>query len=453
MDPRLDADCDIDTEPGKYAPPKAALWIGVYLVLAMVPIAIALAGPLPAPRPFLVEFGVGLGFLGISILALQFVTSGRFRRIAPAFGADVVLQFHRQAGLVAFGLVLAHPILMVVADPDYLEYFDPRVNLLRALALSAVIPIAVALIATSLWRLPTGLNYEWWRVAHGVLALAVVFIGMVHGIQVGHYLDGWWRQGMWVGVLSGAMYLVIHSRVVRPWLMRRRPYEVVSVRSEASDVHTITLSPMNGEPLPFRAGQFVWITLGDTPFTLQQHPFSLSSSEHDATIEVSAKALGDFTETWPGITPGSRAYLEGPYGEFTLDRCAPGAVLVVGGIGVTPALSLLRTMRDTDDPRPVVLLYATERYDDVAFAAEIDELERQVSGLRVIRVPEEPPDDWEGPSGFVDGDLLEAELSETERGFEFYICGPEPMMDAVEGALRQMGVPWRRIYTERFQIV
>jgi predicted ferric reductase len=288
---------------------------------------------------------------------------------------------------------------------------------------------------------------------HGVLSLAIVFIGMVHGIQVGHYLDDWWRQGLWIGMLSGAMYLVVHSRIVRPMLMRRRPYRVASVRAETDDVNTLVLEADGGDRLPFRAGQFAWITLGDSPFSLQQHPFSFSSGEGDPTVEFTAKELGDFTSTWSEVAPGTRAFLEGPYGGFTLDRSAAGIVFLVGGIGVTPAMSMIRTLSDTRDQRPVILFYGIDSCEGVVFGDEIREIAAGELDLRVVLVPENPPDDWSGPSGFIDEEVLEGHLSDDELAYEFFICGPEPLMDTVETALRGFGVPWRRIYTERFQIV
>jgi predicted ferric reductase len=437
----------------KLRPHRIAFWLTAYAILAVAPLAVALFGPLPAPRAFLVEFGVGLGFLGIGILALQFVTSGRFQRIAPVIGADVVLQHHRQAGIIAFGLVLAHPAVLVLSDRKYLEFFDPTVNLLRALALSAVIPAALLLLVTSLWRQETRLRYEWWRAVHGVLSLAVVFIGMVHGIQVGHYVDGPVRIGLWAGVLGGAMYLVVHTRVIRPLRARRRPYEVVAVKPEASDVTTLELRPVCHEGMRYSSGQYAWITLGDTPFSLQQHPFSFVSGEDDPAIAFAAKALGDFTSTWPNVEVGTRVFLEGPFGGFTVDRCAPGAVFVVGGIGVTPAMSVLRTIRSRGDDRRVVLIYAVASLDDVPFAEEIRRMDEAMANLHVVWVPEEPPEDWTRASGLLDGDLIRSIVTPAELELEFFVCGPEPMMDAVESALRDLGVDWRRIYTERFQIV
>lgn len=436
----------------KYNVSRVMPWVGAYLALALTPLVLAMVGPTPEPRPFFVEVGVGLGFVGIGLIGLQFVITGRFRSIAPIFGGDVVLQFHRQIGIVAIGLVLAHPAVLIASEPDYLEFFDPRVNILRALALTAVVPALVLLLVTSLWREFVRLNYEWWRVAHGVLALAVVFIGMVHGIQVGQHLDALWKQIIWAGTLIGLMYLVVHTRVVRPMLMKRRPYRVAEVRRELPDTYTLVLEPVGHVGMNFAAGQYAWMTVGPSPYSLQQHPFSFSSSAHSGELAFTAKAVGDFTSTWEAIEPGECVYLEGPFGAFTLDADSDGAVFIAGGIGVTPAMSILRTMRDTDDDRPVVLIYGNPDVDSITFREELDELS-EVLDLRVVHVLDDPAECWSGEEGFVDRELLERILPPDCRTYEFFICGPDPMMDAAETALRDMGVSWRQIYTERFQIV
>ena len=436
----------------KYSLGRVAVWLVVYVASVLGFLLLAVVGPVPEPRPFLSELGVALGFVGIGILAMQFVTTGRFRVIAPVFGADVVLQFHRQAGIVGFALVLAHPVLLIISDPDYLQFFDPRVNLPRSVALVAVVPALVMLLVTSLWRERVGLNYEWWRATHGVLSLAVVFIGMVHGIQVGAYLGELWKQAIWTAVLLGAMYLVVHARIIRPGLMKRRPYRVVDVREELEDTHTLVLEPVGHSGMRFTAGQYAWITVGDSPYSWQQHPFSFSSSEHDDTISFTAKELGDFTATWGDIPIGQTAFLEGPYGGFTLDADSAGPVFIVGGIGVTPAMSILRTMRDRGDERPAMLLYGNPTVDDIVFEDELRQLEQDMN-LTVVHVVEDPPDDWQGESGLMDREMLDRDLPDDRDTFEYFICGPEPMTDAVEPALRELGMSWRQIYTERFEIV
>jgi predicted ferric reductase len=230
---------------------------------------------------------------------------------------------------------------------------------------------------------------------------------------------------------------------------------VVGVRDERGAVYSLILEPDGHPGLRFRAGQYVWITVGDTPFRLQQHPFTISSSDaRPERIELGIKELGDFTATIKDIAPGTRAFLEGPYGAFTLDKNpAVGGFFIAGGIGVTPFISMIRSCRDRGDRRRLVLIYANNNWDEVAFREELDELQKELN-LTVVHVLRDPPDGWTGESGYVTHEVIARNLpSKDVRSFFYYMCGPEPLMDMAEGALRDLGVrPWRRS-SERFQIV
>ncbi len=437
----------------KYGGAAAIGWVMGYVLLALVPMGLALLPPTPAARTLWVEFGAMLGFIGMGLMCLQALFSGRFGWIAPAFGTDNVLQFHRQIGIFGVILVLMHPVVMISADRQNLSYFDPRVNFLRAVALSAVTVALIAIIVTTLWRERLKINYEWWRLIHGVIALSIVFIGVVHGWQVGHYLDPIWKKLVWVLLAGASMYLVIHTRIVRPWRARSKPYKIVDVERHRDDVTSIGLAPEGHERMDFRAGQFAWMTVGDTPFSLQQHPFSFVGSETDANIRFAAKALGDFTKTWKDFKPGMRVFLEGPLGAFTRDPHPHiGMFLIAGGIGVTPAMSILRSMRDENERQPAVLIYANGKWEEVAYQREISAMEREMN-LKVVHVLSDPPDDWEGESGLIDLEMIRRHLPERPDRWEYFLCGPGPMMTIAEESLRKLGVSWTRIYSERFEIV
>lgn len=433
---------------------RGLAWLALYAVLCLAPLLAAYAPPTPPARGFWVEFGVALGFLGLAMMGLQFVLTGRYRNIASSFGLDAMLQFHRQMGIAGTALVLAHPAVLIAAHPAYVAFFDPRVNLPRALALSAVVAALVLLLATTLWRRPLGLSYEVWRTAHGGLALLVVFVGLVHVLQVSYYVSVPWKQALWVVLTVGAMGMLVHARVVRPLRMRRKPWRVAEVRPEQGTSWTLVLEPEGHRGVRFEAGQFVWLTLGPTPFSLQQHPFSMSSSaEHEDRLELTIKAAGDFTERIGETPVGTRAFLEGPYGAFTLregDR--RGAVFVAGGVGITPVMSMLRTLRDRGDRRRLVLVYGNVSQEETLFWDELHALARELD-LTYVPVLEEPPPDWDGERGRVTPEVLDRHLPPPEAPFDYYVCGPEPMMDVVEAHLLARGVPARRVFSERFQIV
>jgi len=435
----------------KYSFRRAFFWLGIYLVLCLIPLFIAITGPIPEKRDFWIEFGAAMGFLGLTMFALQFVFSGRFEKIAATFGMDNVHHFHRKMGIIAFVFVLMHPITLILANPEFLSYFDPRINAARSVALSFATVSLILITVTSLWRLSFGLNYEKWRLVHGVLALALVFIGTVHAIQVGHYINTLWKQILLALLMGGSLYLVIHTRIVRPWKNRKKPYKVINIQKERDDSWTLELKAQNHSRMSFETGQFAWLTINESPFSLQQHPFTIASSEMNESLLFTAKSVGDFTASWKDIEVGTHVFLEGPFGSFTLKENR-NLFLIMGGIGVTPAMSMLRTLRDKKDKRKITLVYANESWENITFREELEELKTQLN-LKLIHTLNKPEDGWKGETGIVDYKLLKKHLPEHPNKFMYYICGPEPMMDEAEIALRDLGIDWRHIYSERFNIV
>jgi len=193
----------------------------------------------------------------------------------------------------------------------------------------------------------------------------------------------------------------------------------------------------------FRPGQFAWLTMGSTPFKITGHPFSFSSSAaaEDGRVEMTIRNLGDFTSEIGNVPVGQRVYLDGPYGAFTIDRNpADMHVLIAGGVGITPMMSIIRTLADRADKRPVILLYGNKDWDTVTFREELDALQQRLN-LTIVHVLEKPPAGWTGEKGFINAAVLARYLPPPFADHEYYICGPDVMMDAIETALGQLGVP------------
>lgn len=435
----------------KYTARRASFWLLVYIFLALLPMIIALTGGVPPRRDFWMELGVGLGFIGLGMLGLQFIFSGRFRRIAPTYGMDNILQYHREMGIIAFLFILAHPIIIILHDPEFLSYFDPGVNAPRAISLGLVSLGIILITTSSLWRLSFGLSYEWWRLIHGVLSMGIILVAIAHPIQVGHYFNALWQK-LSIAVLLGLTgYLIIHTRLVRPWKSRKRQYRIVEVIRERGEANTIRMEPDGHDGLNFVCGQFVWITIGNTPFSMQQHPFTIASAAKQKTLSFTAKGLGDFSSSWKDIPIGTKAFLEGPFGSFTPEK-DKNLFLIMGGIGVTPGMSMLRSLKQNNDKREVVLVYGNPDWEDVTFRDELDMLKNDLN-MKLVHVLENPHEGWEGETGFVDLELLEKYLPENPDEFMYFICGPTPLMDVAEVSLRKIGIDWRLIYTERFEII
>lgn len=248
--------------------------------------------------------------------------------------------------------------------------------------------------------------------------------------------------------------LLVYVRFVVPLRQLHRPWTVDEVAVERGGAWTLWLRPVGHEGIRFLPGQFAWLTLGRTPFAIEDHPFSISSSAEDRRrIAFTIKEAGDFTSTIGDVERGSAAYVEGPHGAFSVDRYeAAGCVFVAGGVGITPIISMLLTLADRGDPHPHLLVYGSRTWQEVTFREELDELRERLR-LTVVHVLSDPPQGWRGERGRITTSLLDDHLPNRRADYLYFVCGPPPMMDAVERSLLQAGVPWPSIYTERFNMV
>jgi len=433
---------------------RAVLGIGLYLLLALAPLILMLLAPLPPGRSFLRELSVALGFAGASVLGLQLAISARLRRLKAPYGIDAVYHFHRRISYLALALVLAHPTLLFIESPATLALLNVVTAPWRArLAVGSVL-LLLALIGSSLRRKRIGLSYEAWRGLHDLLAVAVLVLAVGHMEGIGHYINAPWKRVLWIAYPVMWLGFLGYVRLAKPVLKLRRPYRITQVRREAPRVWTLGFHPEGHPGIKFLPGQFAWVTLRRSPFSFEEHPFSFSSSAEagDGGFEMTVKELGDFTSTIGTVKPGETAYLDGPYGAFTTDRYpAGGYVFIAGGIGITPIMSLIRTAADRKDDSRMRLLYAASTVENLVFSDEIDTLTGGLS-LRVTYILERPPEGWKGERGFMTRELLERNVEEMHDA-DFFICGPPPMMTAVEKALSELRVRPDRIHYERFDLV
>lgn len=432
-------------------------WILLYVAVATSPaFLVALLPTAPTGRGFWTEFSVALGFIGFVQMLLQFVLVARFRSITAPYGIDIILYYHRQIGMVATLAVLAHPVILIARRPATAGLLNPLGgNWATRAGVVATFALAL-LVGLSIFRRQLRLNYEAWRVSHALLALVVVAGSLVHIGGIGAYVTTTGVLAAWVALSCVLLLPFGYDRLIRPAFAARRAYRVTGVERELDDMWTMRAEPVGHAGLAFEPGQFVWLKLGH-PYNIYEHPFSmLSSSEHPGRLEFGIKEAGDFTRTVGDVAPGTRVYLEGPHGAFTIDRIpSAGYVFVAGGAGIVPFMSMIRTMADRADRRPVLLLYASRTESGLAYRAELEGLAARTDcpALRVVCILEEPPPGWAGESGRITPDLLRRVLPEERIVRDVLICGPDAMIAAVERSLLTLGLPASRLHTERFELV
>lgn len=434
---------------------QVLLWLGVYLLLVTLPLFALLSTVASDGHGFAWDFSMALGFAALAMLGVQFALTARFKKATAPFGIDIVYYFHRYLAFAALGLVLAHYLILRFDNPAALGPADPRNAPAYLSAGRLALTLFALTIALSLARRWLRLEYDHWRIVHAALATLGFALALSHLLGSGHYLDAVWKQVLWIAYGAFWIGLIAYVRVLRPWRLARAPWRVAQLRPERGTVWTLVLEPPTGQRLHFLPGQFAWLSLRASPFAMREHPFSIASSaEHGERIELSIKELGDFSSTIKHTKVGELAWIDAPYGTFGIDQYprAPGFVLLAGGVGIAPVMSMLRTLADRGDRRPLWLFYGNRCWERVAFREEIAQLAQRLE-LRVVHVLLEPPADWQGERGYVTRDILQRHLPADCAQLDYLICGPTPMTVGIERGLSALGVPAARVHSELFDWV
>ena len=130
---------------------RHSAWVCVYLLFILAPLLVLLVGTLPPSRDFWTEFAVALGYSGLAMMGLQFGLTARFRHVTAPWGEDVIYHFHRRLSLVAVGLVVVHPLILLAIGSDKLGMPDSLADVpLGAVAAFGSLGALVVLVSLAL---------------------------------------------------------------------------------------------------------------------------------------------------------------------------------------------------------------------------------------------------------------------------------------------------------------
>jgi len=431
-------------------------WLVLFILLIFLPLVLLIIFPHPPGREFLRDFSVGLGFITMSLLGLQTIPTSRLKFITRYFPMEKLYAVHHKMSIATFILAIIHPVLLFINNPETLRLLNFVTAPWRARAALISLLAMLVLIVTSIWREAIKLKYDIWRWIHDAMTLIAVGMGLFHMFRVNYYMSLGYQRVLWLALTALWVVVILYIRLARPIIMIKRPYVVDQVKEEFGDSWSLFLRPDGHKGFKFQAGQFAWITV-ESPFIFRENPFSFSTSSDrdDDLIGFTIKELGDFTGTIKALQPGDRVYVDGPYGTFNLDEHYDNPlVLIAGGIGSAPVLSILRSMRDRGRKDPVVFFYGNPTWDTIIYRDELAELEKEMDCLKVVHVLERPPEGWEGEKGFITAEILSRYLPGDFKqwAYIFFLCGPLPMLNAVEGALSKLNVPQTQIFSEKYEM-
>jgi ferredoxin-NADP reductase len=242
------------------------------------------------------------------------------------------------------------------------------------------------------------------------------------------------------------------------WSARELRGRVVEVRRETEDSATLVIKPGWGFSFNYQPGQYVGIgllidgrwrwrsySLTSSPVRAGAAGPALSKSSRTITITVKAMPEGFLsTHLVGGVAPGTIVRLAAPQGNFVMPDPAPAKVLfLTGGSGITPVMSMLRTLTRRDQITDIVHLHSAPTESDVLFATELSDMERRHDGYRLqLRATR--------TQGRLDLSRLDDEVPDW-RERQTWACGPEGMLDAAERAWSSTGLA-QNLHLERFAV-
>jgi ferredoxin-NADP reductase len=202
--------------------------------------------------------------------------------------------------------------------------------------------------------------------------------------------------------------------------------------------------------LDYKPGQFLYITLKQGDKELSKHfSFSSSPTEKDH-IEFTKKFTEhEFSVALKEAKVGDWARIDAPFGQFTFEGEYPKIVLLGGGIGITPFMSICKNATDKGLDSKITLFYGCRTENDMAFIKELEELAQKNMNLKLIPIVTQPTPQWKGATGIINAEMVKQLLPDFQENM-FYTCGPPPMVEAMEKLVVSLGLPKEKLKRELF---
>ena len=387
-----------------------------------------------------------------------------------------LIAIRRNLGVLGFTYILIHFLLFFAFDRDgsvssTVTEIIERVYLWFGFgALVLMIPLAI----TSTDGMVSRLGAKRWKRLHRLAYIAVA-AGVVHYYLlvksdirqplafaivvsllllfrlVGHYVD--LRTELRV-----ANAKLVAAKSAAPKKKKFWSGELVLARifQETHDVKTFRFVSPDGGPLPFEhiAGQYLNLALTIDGKRVNRSYTIASSPTRRAYCEISVKRAADgygshhLHDTWK---EGSRIKVSAPSGKFFFaGHESERVVLVGGGIGITPMMSVVRSLTDRGWTGEIYLLFSVRFVKDVVFRDELDYLQKRFPNLHVlVTISGDPDTAWDGARGNITRELVETFVPDLKHG-PIMLCGPDRMMTAMRALFVGMGVPDAEVHQEAF---
>jgi predicted ferric reductase len=312
-----------------------------------------------------------------------------------------------------------------------------------------------SLVCTSIFRKFLMLKYEAWRKIHLISAVlryaAVIHVFLIQSeSRAGGFL-------FFLASISAVSFaLAIWDKLLAPFILKSdREYLLKSTKEVAPDVFELTLEPkVQKEVFQYSPGQFAYLKIKSNEFLFESHPFTIVSDSTETThLKFNIKALGDWTKKLSSLPESIDSEIIGPFGKFSpflFNNKTKSLVLIAGGIGITPFISLIRSLSSLKIKLPVLLLWSCKTPKDFFFKAELDEIKSSFPELEYRFYVSDAPSNGVFTNSRITLETLTHQLKPNVSGTQILVCGPPGMMSAVIKDLLSLGFKKNSIHFEDF---
>lgn len=226
-------------------------------------------------------------------------------------------------------------------------------------------------------------------------------------------------------------------------------HEVELLGKEALCADVVSLRFRRPEGFVFRAGQWMIMSV-PTPAGPLSETFTISSAPGDDHLEITTRMSGSaFKLGLEALGVGETVGISGPGGRLVLPADLRRVAFLVGGVGITPARSMLRDIAQHGGRFDDALLFYGNRDEScVPFGEELASLD--AIGVRLVLCIEQPSAGWSGESGFITAKMVRGHLDPFADERSFVVAGPPVMVEAMESVLDDLEIPASRRMVERF---
>jgi ferredoxin-NADP reductase len=185
----------------------------------------------------------------------------------------------------------------------------------------------------------------------------------------------------------------------------------------------------------------------------RQRAFSLVNAPHENRLTIATRMRKSaYKQPLKDAEPGAAVRIVGPTGSMSLhDDPDRAVVMIAGGIGITPFMSMLRSEAEADRPRPMLLLYSNSRPENAAYLDELRAMEQRLDGFRLVATMTgmEDSNSWDGETRRIDADMVKENSRDLPRP-HYYIAGTPDMAEDMRQMLDDMGIDDDDIHSEDF---